>query len=690
MKLKSTLWTLAVALAVVSCSDELDENGGGNDQGNELTGPATYMTVSISSNATTKAAPPSGGEEGDAENGELGEKNEYKVNDVTVILYTDENGNVPTTFDNDSKLVAAGYKDGIANMETSEELWHSRTTATVTITVTDPKQANSFDGKTYGVITVTNLGSRTTLCDRIKADDIDTGAKLANFLQVKAWDDTKGFVMSTHNDTYDAGTSTPTAIFDKVTLKAGADATNAPTASVHVERLAAKIRINEANDVDNFIYTVNGSSETEAKVRLDQVAIVNKLTSGTYLLKRVTEDLKDGYATLPDDATKDILLANECTDANGLGSNYVIDPWTRAKSNLNPSTLPEGFTDFQVAKETLEGAGLTSPNANAKLTYDNDFNGTDYSTMWNTFDGKVDLASYTGEYPLFLAYTQENTTSLAMQKNGYSTGAIFKATYFPKKWATTTNAVSGTTIGKVTAEDIDYIPGEDGTGYNDIDGTFTVPTDFKFYVYEGNVYKDYEAIFNQFVWTQQKSLDGNKDGTPIYSYSDFTKANIASKNIKVADFFNHLLAEFSDPLGYLDYLKKKYDMNNNGVYDDGDRGYNANADTTFGADDAIDSYTTTNVTIINEVVLPYEGGVCYYPYWIRHASNNIPTEMSVMEFAIVRNNIYDMTVTGISGLGLSGAEKPDPGKDDEENKYYFNVEIYVKNWVVRSNSGIIL
>lgn len=687
MKLKSTLWTLAVALAVVSCSDELDENGGGNDQGNELTGPATYMTVSISSNATTKAAP-SGGEEGDVENGELGEKNEYKVNDVTVILYTDENGNEPTTFSNSSKLVAAGYKDGIANMETSEELWHSRTTATVTITVTDPAQANSFDGKIYGVITVTNLGSEGALCNRIKADDINTGEELANFLQVKAWDDTKGFVMSTHNDTYDAGTSTPTAIFDKVTLKAGADATNAPTASVHVERLAAKIRINEANGVNNFIYTVNDNSETEAKVRLDQVAIVNKLTSGTYLLKRVTEDLKDGYAALPDDATKDILLANECTDANGLGSNYVIDPWTRAKSNLNPSTLPDGFTDFQAAKETLEGANLTSPHINKTLTYDNDFNGTDYSTMWYSFDDAVNLSSYTGEYPLFLAYTQENTTSLAMQKNGYSTGAIFKATYFPKKWATTTNAVSGTTIGKVTAEDIDYTPGEDGTGYDDIDGTFTVPTDLKFYVYEGNVYKDYEAIFNQFVWTQQKSLDGNKDGTPIYSYSDFTATNIAGKNIKVVDFFNHLLAEFSDPLGYLDHLKGIYDTNNNGVYDDGDTGYNA--DKTFGVDDAIDSYTDTNVDTINEVVLPYVGGVCYYPYWIRHASNNIPTEMSVMEFAIVRNNIYDMTVTGISGLGLSGAEKPDPGKDDEENKYYFNVEIYVKNWVVRSNSGIIL
>ena len=677
MKLKSTLWTLAVALAVVSCSDELDENGGGNDQGNELTGPATYMTVSISSNATTKAAP-SGGEEGDVPGGEIGERNEYKVNDVTVILYTDENGSVPTTFSNSSKLVAAGYKDGIANMETSEELWHSRTTATVTITVTDPKQANSFDGKTYGVITVTNLGSRTALCDRIKADDIDTGEELANFLQVKAWDDTKGFVMSTHNDTYNYGTNDATGIFDKVTLKAEADAKNAPTASVHVERLAAKIRINEADNVDNFVYTVNNTLETEAKVRLDQVAIVNKLTSGTYLLKRVTPVLEDGYAPLPEEATNDILLANEFANGSGVGLNYVIDPWTRAKSNLNPSTLPDGFTDFQAAKETLEGANLTSPHINKTLTYDNDFNGTDYSAMWKSFDDVKDLASYTGEYPLFLAYTQENTTSLTMQKNGYSTGAIFKATYFPKKWAATKTEVSGTTIGSVAAEDIDYTPGE----------AFTVPEDFKFYVYEGNVYKDYEAIFNQFVWTQQKSLDKNQNNIPIYSYSDFTKANIASKNIKVADFFNHLLAEFSDPLGYLDYLKRTYDTNNNGVYDNGDTGYNA--DKTFGTDDAIDSYTTENVAAINEVVLPYEGGVCYYPYWIRHASNNIPTEMSVMEFAIVRNNIYDMTVTGISGLGLSGAEKPDPGKDDEENKYYFNVEIYVKNWVVRSNSGIIL
>ncbi|WP_251968703.1 fimbria major subunit [Parabacteroides sp. AD58] len=677
MNFKSTLWALAFACVAVSCSDDV-EDGLDNNEGNELNGPTTYMKVTISSTPTTKAT---GGEEGDEPNGEIGDVSEYKVNDVTVILFSNSDGTEPNTFDGSSKLVAAGYKDGIAQMETSSEIWHSRTTATVTITVTDPKQANSFDGKTYGIIAVTNLGGREVLCDRIKEDDIYVGSELANFLQKEAWNSTNGFVMSTHNDKYNSGGSV--SIFDKVTLKAGTNATNAPTASVHVERLAAKIRINEADDITDFIYTVNKGEETEAKVRLDQVAIVNKLTSGTYLLKRVTSQLTDGYSDLPAEVTNDLLLGNESAGDEGIALNYVIDPWTRVKETITPAS------DNLDQRDALVGASLTSPSVTAKLSYDNDFYEASYTEMWTSFgEDKVDLSSnIDATFPLHLAYTQENTTSLKMQKNGYSTGALFKATYFPKKWAVTKTIVSGTTIGKVEADDIDYNGDEEGTGYGDIGSSTVVPTDFKFYVYEGNVYKDYEAIFNEFVWTQQEPLDGQA-GVTIYSYTDFTDTNI--ENIKVADFFNHLLAEFSDPFDYIDSLKKTYDTNGDGKYDTNDTDYNA--DKTFMAADAIDTYLSAdaNKATINAVVLPYEGGVCYYPYWIRHASNNIPTKMSVMEFAIVRNNIYDMTVTGISGLGLSGAEKPDPSKDDEEDKYYFNVEIYVKNWVVRSNSGIIL
>lgn len=677
MKLKGLFWTLAFASVAVSCADSLSDGTGNENNVSGIEGPQTYMTVSISSDATR--ATPAGGEEGDVPGGEIGDLNEYKVNDVTVILYTDKEGNTPTAFTSDCKLVGSGYKDGIAQMETSSELWHSRTTATVTITVTDPAQANSFDGNTYGVIAVTNLGSKTTLADRISSTDIDTGAELANFLQVNAWDNSKGFVMSTHNDTY----SGASPIFDKVTLKAGVDPKNAPTTSVHVERLAAKIRINEASGVNDFIYTVNSGAETEAKVRLDQVAIVNKLTSGSYLLKRVTQNVTDCYTELSTTSVdNDIFLGNENTDINGFGINYVIDPWTRAKDGITPSE--SNLTQ----RDALTGASLTSSTTGGtdfgKLRYDNDFYGENYATMWTNFGDVVNLSSYSGTFPLHLAYTQENTTSLKMQKNGYSTGAIFKATYFPKKWAATKTTVSGTTIGTVGAEEIDYNGAAEGTGYADINSS-TTPV--KFYVYEGNIYKDYEAVFNEFVWTQQQPLDGVVDAT-IYSYSDFTATNIEGKAIKVADFFNHLLAGFSDPFDYIDYLIAKYDTNKDGKYDSNDTDYAA--DKTFAAADAIETYLTANQTAVNAVVLPYDNGVCYYPYWIRHASNGIPTKMSVMEFAIVRNNIYDMTVTGISGLGLSGAEKPNPGKDDEEDKYYFNVELYVKNWIVRTNNDIIL
>ena len=38
----------------------------------------------------------------------------------------------------------------------------------------------------------------------------------------------------------------------------------------------------------------------------------------------------------------------------------------------------------------------------------------------------------------------------------------------------------------------------------------------------------------------------------------------------------------------------------------------------------------------------------YYNYWIKHLDNNSP-EMGVMEFGIVRNNIYRVSVNKIAG-----------------------------------------
>ena len=67
--------------------------------------------------------------------------------------------------------------------------------------------------------------------------------------------------------------------------------------------------------------------------------------------------------------------------------------------------------------------------------------------------------------------------------------------------------------------------------------------------------------------------------------------------------------------------------------------------------------------------------------------------MGVMEFAIVRNNVYQLSVTGIRDLGDPlpfTPGKDDPDTPDKTKDVYIVIKLYVRNWVVRSNSGIIL
>ena len=86
---------------------------------------------------------------------------------------------------------------------------------------------------------------------------------------------------------------------------------------------------------------------------------------------------------------------------------------------------------------------------------------------------------------------------------------------------------------------------------------------------------------------------------------------------------------------------------------------------------------------------------CYYPYWIRHSDNKVNAGdgtgddgdeiMGIMEFGIVRNNIYKLSVKTIKNFGI---DELDPGIDDEASDLYLNVELSVKPWVLRYNEDI--
>lgn len=72
---------------------------------------------------------------------------------------------------------------------------------------------------------------------------------------------------------------------------------------------------------------------------------------------------------------------------------------------------------------------------------------------------------------------------------------------------------------------------------------------------------------------------------------------------------------------------------------------------------------------------------CYYNYWIKHLDNQNDTEMGVMEFGIVRNNIYRLSVNKVAGLG-SGDPYIEPGQPDEY-KAELNIKFDVYPWTIR-------
>ena len=83
-----------------------------------------------------------------------------------------------------------------------------------------------------------------------------------------------------------------------------------------------------------------------------------------------------------------------------------------------------------------------------------------------------------------------------------------------------------------------------------------------------------------------------------------------------------------------------------------------------------------------------EGYRCYYNYWIRHLDNFKSTIMGVMEFAIVRNNLYRMVITNVSGLGYENLPvNPDT---PDEGETYLKVVLNVKPWIVRDLTNIVL
>lgn len=150
----------------------------------------------------------------------------------------------------------------------------------------------------------------------------------------------------------------------------------------------------------------------------------------------------------------------------------------------------------------------------------------------------------------------------------------------------------------------------------------------------------------------------------------------------VTDFANTLRDD--DPCGYKKWLQTQITETTNltdevkqrlkwSSYMLNECGYSATLDNYI--------YTVTidqNQKVTADILAEYgartfEDATCYYTWWIRHANDGDNKKNGIMEYAIVRNNIYELDVESIYSLG---------GYIPNEEEHGFIVNVYVKDWVM--------
>ena len=641
----------------MSCSDDEIISGPSNENGGESNTASAKMLVTINTGVTTKA------DGNTAENGdgfEVGSEAESQVRDLTVFLYAiAENTQDETALTSTTTIAATGYS-AVDNTTQSKHPANHGWQAEVQIAFKNG-EASQFAGKKYGVLAVTNLGS--TRSGELTRDNtsITTIGALADYIQDAYKTEGVGFVMSTHMMKDESGHTSV------VTFPESTATQTIPEVEVFVERLAAKIRINKAENITDFTYSI-GEGENPDKVTLNAAAVIYQLSSGSYMLKRVSKTYSTGDLEAEGTNAEDMdqLIADEVYGESGY--NWVIDPWTRTKASATVFTKGTDGT-YTITMPTSGSTALAYQNYLFEKIGDAY---PSYGEFWKSLtEGNTDVnkKSFTGDQ-IHLAYTMENTMKTAEQSKGFATGVMFNATYKPGMLAKIQDDNKSVNVVATTES-------EDGT----------------FYTYGLNQAK-FESLDAIFAYELALLAPSTGTASDLLFYDSFVASETEGQgwsNLTVEAFNKFVTAagdRLKDSFGYIAYLKGFVPESPS----DGEKMSTQTKDeeTAKSFTDYIAKYTSESAEALPNGIKEYKNGECYYFYWIRHEDNKQQNKMDPMEYAIVRNNIYDLTVTGISGLGEAGATVIEPIDPVEDETAKMNVTVKVKNWVVRQNNDIIL
>lgn len=547
---------LMASLAAGCAQEDIDTapTGGGGMSA------SSYVSLSFASQQSTPTrSNPTGGETGDGQ--EKGQANENEIKSAVAFFYQGSGTDGVNSSGTTPIMAVATFNVG-SYTEPGNGIDRTYTTT--------PQQVDLDDG-TYNVLVVANPGADWWTGQSLTLADV------RNHIQTTAWtasgSDYSDFVMTSAAD---------------ATLTLNSNPENNPAkATVNVERMAARLDYKaEAS------YPCTDPAYTGATVEITGAALVNNLTAGSYIIKRVADDVN---------GTNLSYLGNETADENGAATNYVLDPWTASKNgNLYGTWFMNGSSDPNW------WAGYVQPGTPV----------SDGAETWQR-----------------IGYTLENTTAADAAGSDYSTGVVFKAKFNPQGVANYTDGETFFAYGtKIYASMEDMMAGFYGSKFDDLDNITSCATwgDVKQFITSTLLTND-PSGYNKYL---EGLAEGKDDSETVANASSLT-------------WGNYMLNE----CGYSKDENGKVVLDQNG--------------------------NVTRIALQPYGTRTYEDATCYYTWWVRHSNDNDDTKKGIMEYAIVRNNIYKLTVNSVYSLG---------GEVPEEESLI--VDVYVNDWLLLDNETL--
>lgn len=547
LKYMSMMGLAALLLTTWSaCSDDTDIPGGENPEE-----ARAYTTVTIAvPNGVAETRAGTTADTDDDNTTEAGSEDEYKVKTANLYLFPGGTG---------SSFGSAKLKEIISINQFTQMT--ASTADAKTIVWTSKKTAlTPGDYRIYIVVNGTVNGVDNTSKNSLTEADF-LAKTTADATGVIAAVPEAGLVMASRSPKSDNMNTLP---YIAQTITKDPEQTIAAT----VERMMGKITVtagganvaSAANVYTSFSSTVTAISN-----------ITNITLKGYYVVNARKEGYYFRHVDKESTATNPLGEANYGNSTTSLP--YVVDPKTYSKTySGTPAALAGSYADWY-----LQGSGA--------------FDLLSFGSFGGTYTAMPGYSSAAAETKV-AAYCHENTMLKDKQKNGYTTGIVFKAEIAPSK----------------------MMQKKAGSGGVEENSTFTSMSEI--FYHSGIFYKDIAALKEAGVLLADGTTSSSVSGAP----ADLKKNDVQC-------------------------FKK------------------GSADGKF---------------------------VCYYPYWIKHIPSDDVAE-DVMEFGIVRNNVYKVTVTGIQGVGKDGVTEDiiTDTETDDPTTVLLNVKLSIKPWTVHANSAVL-